>query len=298
MSRIFVFLFLASWSVFILSIGIPEIFPRLGACLGFYFLLPFIALLSLRYKAFKKLLWATILTLAGLVAINYMIWYFSNMDKNYNLLIRLYVVGLPLMAVAAGYTIAIHNFFVARGEEDRRRLKPFFGFLCASFMMPWVSCLLIIITLLIEKVKNINIIAYQVGLGCLITSGLILFIGARKISISTLDYYAQHIPRFAFDIRRIRRWLIIIGTCFLLSFSISLEPLRRDWLTWTESGIIFVVFMATLYRFGRIIFFPMQLQNQKLANHYLPGLSFQGIMIISFMIPVLWLATIILIKVI
>jgi len=300
--KIIVYGFLIVWTICLVYIGIPDIYQILGGSTGFYFLLPIIVCINLAYKKLSKLLWAIIFTLIVLIIVNYLYSYFINNSINFKSLTRVYVIWVPVCLILLGYALTMQNFIVFEKKdglprkEDIEAISNFSKFLLATFFIPLsLTIPFVFFSGSFPGIRNVNSLLYQIAMGWFIVGGLIFIFETRKIPIETLNYFAMPIDRFLIDTKKAKK-VLTISTLIFVIFSSSWEIYRAHWVMWIESVIVFLIYVLTLYRFGRIIFVPSTSSTQRPTNIYLPSIKSRRTIIIGviflglFFSIVLWAA--------
>ena len=140
-----IFGFIIIWVVCLIYIGIPDLFKMLGGSYVFFFLLPLIVSICTKYKEYAKLLWSIILTMFGIIVVNFLYSYFLYNYKNFNFFIRVYVVLIPVGCILLGYAFTLQSFLIfnkkdrIKKKEDIEALNYFSGFVVAIFTIPLLS---------------------------------------------------------------------------------------------------------------------------------------------------------------
>jgi hypothetical protein len=273
--NILIYIFLIVWATCIVYIGIPNIYKVLGGSTGFYFILPFVVCIILKYKALAKLLWSIVLTLVGLMVVNYLYSHFFCSYRDFQLLTKVYLIYAPIGCIWLGYACTLQYFLVKQEDlkrkEDIDALRYFAGFYVAALTVP-LSIIVPILDLL-KGLTNINSIGYQIGLSSLILGSLMFLYEVRKIPIETLNYFARPSYRFDANIDKFEKTLVI-GTLVFLVFSTYWEIFyRRQWIMWAETVIVFIIYLFVLYNFGKILFMPRVSDTQRPTRIYLPSIK-------------------------
>lgn len=286
--NILISLFLILWAICIVFFGIPELYNLLGGSTGLYFLLPLVVCVSFKYRALTKLVWSIILTLVGLIIVNALYSYFSFNHKELDFFTLTYVVSIPLGCVIAGYVLTIQSFLVFGEKENIEDLSYFGGFLVAVFIVP----LLCVIPYLdqLKELRNINNLGYQIALGGLIISGIVFLIETKDTTTEMLNYLAKPLVRFDTNVSKVRK-MLSIGVMLFLVICLHWEfNYRGDWIIWTETVFVFIIYIFVLYKFGKILFKTSDKSDHRLKAIYLPSIKSKRAAIIGAIFFTLYLS--------
>lgn len=294
-----VFGFIIIWALCLVYIGIPYLFKMLGGSYVFFFLLPLIVSICTKYKEYAKLLWSIVLTMFGIIVVNFLYSYFLYNYKNFNLFIRAYVVLIPVGCILLGYAFTLQSFLIfnkkdrINKKEDIEALNYFSGFVVAIFTIPLLSTISILLQF--RTLNNINSIGFQYALGSLILGGLIFLFEVRKIPIETLNYFSKlNHTKFNIDIRKVKKCLIIGMSIFIVFSFLNELEYRKHWVIWIETITIFVIYVIFFYLFSKTFFKPISIHQQRPAKIYLPSLkNRRNIIIIGFLFLVCFFSIII-----
>jgi hypothetical protein len=272
--------FLFFWALSFIYLGIPDTYKMLGGSTGFYFLLPLVASLHFICRYFAKLLWSFICILIGLIATNYLYSYFYYYDfKSFKLLSIVYIIYAPISFIIMGFVCTIQSLVEFKKKEDISSLRYFSALIVALFAIPP----LIIIPIL-DYLKNsiyIYNLGYQIALGTILAGGLIFLLDARKITLETLYYIAKPVHRFDVDRSKFKGVLIIGTLIFLICCTYWEIFYRNHWLIWSETVIIFSIYICMMFVFVRVIFIPAGSEIRRPKEVYLPSIKSKKTIIIA-----------------
>lgn len=177
----------------------------------------------------------------------------------------------------AGYVYSVY-FFLSDinnskflSDNKKKTLKNFVGFLVAVFWIPVLS--IIPILEILKSLRNINSIGYQIGLGGLITGGLLFLFEARKIPLEVLNYVSKPIERFEIDKRKIRNYLLFGIIVFFLVSSYWEVFYRGHYIMWLQTYSSIVIWVMILYEFGTVIVIPVEPYRIRSETIYLPSIK-------------------------
>lgn len=172
-------------------------------------------------------------------------------------------------------------------EKEKKSLRNFVGFLVAVFWIPVLS--IIPILELLKSLKNINSIGYQIALGGLITGGILFLFEANKIPLEVINYFSKPMERFDMDKRKIRNYLLF-GTIVFFFVSSYWEVLYRGhYIIWLQSYTTLVIWVMILYKFGTVIFIPIEPNRIRSEKVYLPSIKSRRTINIALLFFVLYI---------
>lgn len=265
------------WFLCFISIGIPDIFIILGGSVELFFIFPIIIILSLKFKPLPGLLLGFILTLASIILINYLYSYFLNVHKMKMIFIVIpYILILPAFSIYFGYTLTLFSIIgikknnLSVKEEDRKALSYFNGYFMACFFIPLSFVFAFIFN---YKESNILLIGYEIILGSILISSLVLFYELRKIPKKTLLYYRLASFKFNYDIRKVKKYIVVIILA-IIAFSFASEyEFRKQWIIWFETIAIFAVYILFLFEIFDILCMPATIEKSELNSGGLPSIK-------------------------
>jgi hypothetical protein len=201
-------------------------------------------------------------------------------------------IGIILIGVGATmqYFLPFDSMHTMKKKEDILTLRHYFVFLMLALMIP--TMLAIPIVDLLKGLDHINSISYLVILGLFTIGCLVIVLKTRKVSLETLNYFSKPIPRFNVDVKKAKKWLTSSIIVFVL-FSLGMEFIyRKQWLIWSETIISFIIYVFILFKFGAILFIPIQSNRDHQINTYLPSIkSKQTIFVILLLWVLLFIIT-------
>jgi hypothetical protein len=273
------FILFVIWIAVLYSIGIPNILSSLGGSAGFYFAIPLIIIVAVKFRELAKLIWCVILTLFGLIASNFFYSYLINHSKSINPILLIAIIWFSSLFILSGIALALHYFldFKNKGylnrkeKDDSEVLRYFSAFFTAIFHTPLLITIPIILG--VGRLKSAPDIGYQIAFGCLILGGTIFLIELIKVPIETLNYYAKPIPRFKADIKKIKKKFEIGILMFLVIFLYLEIKYRGFWIFGIETTILFIIFSILLYKFSTIFFIPFSETNERPVQTDLPSMK-------------------------
>jgi len=281
-------LFNLAWAAIFLYFGIRDLQTILGGTICFFYFLPIIAILTLRYREYAKILWSVNLTFIGIVLVNYLHSYFSIHSITINFLVLAYVIFIPFSFVFYGYLYLIQSLLVSpksrviENSEDMKTFKYFRAYTTLMISVPIILTLPIIDCF--GHNKDIVSNGFEVASGLFISTMLMLLMQSRKISKETINYFAKPIPRTMWSLEKVKK-IISIGTIVFIIFSAINElKIRQHWFIWSESIAILVMNILVLLKFGQVIFMPINIQGERPINFYFPVLKNRIITIITLSI--------------
>ena len=260
------------WVLCCICIGISNIFSILGGMSILFFLIPLVAAICILNNTFSKLLLSIILTMSGLIFVNYTYAYFLHNDKNYALLIRLYIVLIPVCCVLVGYGCTISsliNFKQDNIDNDiSTALSRFSGYFVAILTIPLLSTVSII-----ACYNTIHSLDYQVALGSLIIGSLFLLFEIKKIPIETIGFLIKPTFKINVNIAIVKKWIVFCTLIITIFSALNEYEHRGYWVIWSESIILFIIYLLFLYHFCKIFFKPFCLSNQRPNEINLPSIK-------------------------
>lgn len=283
-------LFSLLWTFVFLFIGITDLHRMLGGMVIIFYILPIIAVLSLKYKELASTIWSMILMFSGFLIINYLHSFFIYKHIKFNIVILCYVIYMPVSFVLFGFWFLIQSFLKSIHSEQYREpgdsdiMKNFSGFMSLTIISP----MLIIISFLInfENNYNINSMGYEIGMGAAVVTHLYFLLESCSVTDKTLNYFAKHFQRYNIDLKKVRKYLLIC-TCIIITISLLDELYYREhWIIWGETIILFIISNILLFRFGKVIFMPSVKEDERPDKLYMPSVKSTktiGIMIVLFM---------------
>jgi len=272
------------WALIFLYFGILDLQKTLGGAICFFYFLPIIAFLALRYKDYAKILWSINSTFIGIVLVNYLHSYFSIHFININILKLAFVIFIPLSFIFCGYFYLLLSILipdvseVSKNSEDTKAFKYFISY--ATLMMSVPVILVLPLMSCIGHNKNVINNSFEIVSGVFVFTILLLLYKSRKIPKETINYFSRPIPRLSSSVEKVKI-IICIGTLIFIILSAGYElKIRQHWLIWSESIAILVVNIMILLKFGLIIFMPINVQRERPSNFYFPVLKKDIIVII------------------
>ncbi len=282
----------AGWTAFFICNGLEGLHKILGGSALLYWLFPVIpAGLFSHNREVHKLTWSIMLTVIGLIAVNYMDFYYMNFLYDCPLLFKIYPVFLPPFFISLGFMTTTLSIVKTKApfqliEEDRIVLKNFEVFLVAVMC---ISCYGLLPFLFLEKSQYSKFLSgYSVVLITTVISSLYLLYEIRKVDVKTINYYARTFPRFIKEINIKPRYIYVIIIFFVIVSFGDEYSYRGNWTLWTETMLLFLTYVALLSRLSRILF--QTVVTERPDRVYMPsGLSRKTIalLIIVFILSML-----------
>lgn len=278
------------WTFVFLFIGIIDLYKMLGGMMIFFYMLPIISLLSLKYKELASTVWSVIMIFSGFIVVNYLHSYFIYEHTDFHLFVIFYVIMMPVCLIQLGFMSLIQSFFKSiynmqyKEPGDLDIIKSFFGFMSLTITLPMI----IVISLLIyfEKYYNINSMGYEIGMGAAIVIYLYFLLESCSVKDETLNYFAKPFHRYNIEFKKVKKYLLI-GACIVITISLLDELYyRKHWTIWGETIILFIISNILLFRFGKVVFTPRLTEDERPDKLYLPSVKSSktmGIMIVLFM---------------
>lgn len=266
------------WFLCFISIGIPDIFIILGGSVELFFILPIIIILSFKFKPLPGLLLGFILTLAGIILINYLYSYFLNIHKMKMMFIVIpYILILPAFFIIFGYAFTLFSIIGIKKnnlnikEEDRKELSYFTGYFMACFSIPLSFVLAFLFNY--KEGNNILLIGYEIVLGSMLMSSLVLFYELRKVPKKTLLYYRLVSFKFNTNLKKVKKYIVVI-ILVIVAFSFTSEfTFRKQWIIWFETIAIFAVYILFLFEIVDILCMPAAIEENELNSDRLPSIK-------------------------
>lgn len=289
--NIIAFIFLLGWTSILIYSGMPQLFEILGGISWFYFAVAFLVCMTLGNKLPQKLLWSIVLTMIGFILVNCCYSYFMFNNRDLTILVRSYLMFTPISIILIGIGATMQYFLPFDGmqtikkKEDVLTLRHYYVFVMSALLIP--TMLAIPIVDLLKGLDNINSISYLIILGLFAIGCLVIVLQTRKVSLETLNYFSKPIPRFDVDAKKVKKWLTSSIVVFVL-FSLGMELIyRKQWFIWSETIISFIIYVFILFKFGAILFIPIQsnIDHQININTYLPSIKNKQTI---FVIVLLW----------
>jgi hypothetical protein len=257
----------------------------------FYLILPIIVIFPIAYRELAKILWSVILTIVGFFIVNYLFSYFFLSPKSYHFLISIYIIYLSIGCILFGYIFTLQSFLPIGTRDtiertpDTDAIRYFNGFFVAIFLLPLFTTMSSLA--FYGKVHEIYSLSfgYQYALGSLIFGGVIFLLEFLRVPIKTLNYFSKPLYRFKADKSKITKYLII-GMIIFLIFSATNElQFRRNWILWSETMILFILYFSLILKLGAILYEPTPSSMKKPSEVKLPSLKDKGnAILIGFLI--------------
>jgi hypothetical protein len=266
--------FVILWSTILIYFGFTNLRGMLGGAIWFFYILPFIFVLSPHNKDYAKVLWSIAATFIGIVAVNYLHSYFNIHYFNFHLLILAYVIFVPFSFIFLGCYCSIQSFLLpvtSKEIENDENMEKFRYFMGYYFLMITVTMgLTVPLLMYFGSYKNVNSIAFEISSFVFALGMLSVLFESRKISKETVNYFAKPIRRLNMNVKKVRK-IIIIGTLlFIICSAIDELKSRQHWLIWFGSIAILLTNVSLLCKFGQIIFLPINNKKERPDNFYLP----------------------------
>lgn len=281
---IIVSIFTLIWILSFIYIGVADIHIMLGGVVVFFYMLPIASFLSLKYRELAAVIWSKILILSGFVIVNYLHSYFMTKHVDINFFMLIYVILIPVWFVLCGFFYMIQSFLQSvhakqyKEPGDTKIIKYFLG-----FMALLIGASLLIVVPLLDYFGNrqdINSIGYEVGMGAAVITFLYFLLESRRVTDETLNYFARPFHRYRVNLKKIKKYLILV-TCIFITISLLDELYyRKHWMIWGETIILFIISNIVLFRFGKVIFMPPISANERPDKMYLPSVRSKRTVII------------------
>jgi len=264
------------WSLPFIVFDIQHIFTMLGGSFELYILLPIIAALGLTRKTSSRLIWSILLTIFGLVLINYAHSYFLLNHIEFKPIKRIYVVLIPIVIILSGFLYTYYSFISVRrlknkNRNDNRKVIANFN---ALFTLLFILPLFFTIPILFRSNTffNINSLGYNVALAGFLISGFLFLFEVRKIPMSTIHYFTKPIEKIDVNFKKMKKYLLIL---FIILFILSIGKefiYRKHWLIWSETIFILIIYFLMLMKLTEVLFAPKELPDNGITNIYLPSI--------------------------
>jgi hypothetical protein len=281
-------IFIVLWSAIFIAFGVMQLKIMLGGSIWFFYILPLLFLLSSYNKDYAKITWSIASTFIGIVVVNYLHSYFIIHYFNFNIMALVYVIFVPFSLIFLGSCLSIQTFLLPvtskqiENYEDMEKFRYFIGYL--FFMISVAMALTIPLLFYLESCKTVNSIAFEICSFVFALGMLSVLFESRNISKETINYFAKSIPRINFNARKALK-LITIGTIVFIIFSAIDELISRGhWLIWSGSMAILVTNISLLYKFGQVIFLPINNQRERPNNFYLPLMKSKVFIVTAFLL--------------
>jgi hypothetical protein len=287
---IIISIFSLLWTFAFLFMGIADLYKMLGGAVIFFYMLPIIAFLSLKYRELASTVWSVIAIFSGFIIVNYLHSYFMYKYIDIHFFILFYVICTPVYFVLFGFWFLIQSFLKSihdvqyKEPGDSNVIKFFFGFMSLTITAP-----MMIVVPLLDYFGNrydINSMGYEIGMGAAIITYLYFLVQFSSVNNETLNYFAKPFHRYNIDLKKVRKYLLI-GACIIIAVSLLDELYyRKHWIIWGETITLFIISNILLFRFGKVIFMPRVTGDERPDNPYLPSVKSAktiGIFIILFL---------------
>lgn len=289
MINIIVYTFLIVWAVLFIYIGLPDLNIMLGGGTGFYLSLPLVASVVFKSKKLFGLSCAFILTLIGLILINYLYSYFLYNNLVIPIIALIYIIIIPIGIIWFGFVYLIQYFLLlkrsdAKTEEDKEYISNFSMFIVATFVyqLPIICSVLIFFSHSAEA-NNINSLGYLVALTCSLFGSLLLLYKVSKIPEGTRCYFSKQPYSFNGNIHKFKKSAVISIFVFLVFSTFWEISYRGHWLIWAESVIVVIIFVTLLSRLINILFTPFSSSSRRPIQIHLPSIKDKTSIIMGFL---------------
>jgi len=256
----FAITFIIMWSCFVVIMGVPEIFYKLGGATGLFLFLPVLFIFSLKFIAMRSVFHSILFTIVSLLPFNYFCYYFANNIIEINFIIHIYLIALPVSLVSITIFITISNFMPLSVQTDfllvREDAKMYGRFMQFLFALLFFSLSIYIpFIVMIDGMNTFD--GLQISLAGLIIGGIVFLLLTRKTSVQTFNYFAKPITRIKTDVKIVKQ-KYFLTLLFLLTFCTYFELYyRKLWMTWWETAAFLVIYSMILLKFGEIVFYPV-----------------------------------------
>lgn len=281
--------FLLLWVIFLIYVGIPDIYKILGGTFGLFLLYPILVFMHYRFAEYRKLVWIFVLTIVGLIIANYSYYYFLNSMTKSSKLLYIVITAIPISWVITGYLLGIEVFIEPNAFKNNIIIRNFRLYCLTIMLVPFYCAIPLLIEL--GKIAKLELYGMQSLLGGLITSGLVLLIGTGKITLEEMKYVSVPINGTNFTIKKAKKFALI-GIAAILLLSTYWEIYRGEWLVWAETATVFILYVFLQFRFTRIICASQKELNAP-SKYNFPSLKDKKSIILGLALLMLFLTLII-----
>ncbi len=265
---------LIPWSIYLILFGVPELHKILGGSFALIVLYPVVILAQVKYKEYRSVAWMFLLTLIGLIAVNHIYSFLLVHPLHLELagycILFGTILGTTLALVIVGYMGSCDGFVEwekRQNHEIYKKYVMFNGQIGAIYM-----ALSILPSPFIWSKAGNYMLSIKSGLWCVMVFGVVMLITTRKVTIEEIEYFAKPINRIELNLDKVKKYLFVGIIIFVLN-SALLEISRGQWLLWSETIILFAIYISLQFRFAKIMFLPKPVEITKPALYNFPTLN-------------------------
>lgn len=286
----FPLIFLIPWVLFLVYVGIPDIYKILGGTFGFFSLYPIIVFIHYKFVEYRKLLWIFVLTMSGLTVANHIYYYLLYSEIKIPSLAYVVISAIPISWVITGYLLGIEIFIKPERFKDNIVLKNFRLYCIIAMLMPFYCVIPILIEL--NKLNKMEVYGMQLFFGGIITSGLLLLIETAKITLEEMEYFSIYTKNINIPVDKAKRF-VLAGIAIVLLLSTYWEMYRGEWLLWAETATVFVLYVFLQFRFAKVIFVSKQTAQNKPSKYNFPSIKNKKSIVLGLILLALFLSIVI-----
>lgn len=286
-NKFFALASLVLWAVVYMYIGVPKIYSLMGGSFGLFALYPILIFAHFKFYEYRKILWLSILTLFGLIGINSVYSILAMHNIKLSTLAYILIVVIPLSWVITGYMASMEVFIEHEDFKKNKVLKNYGLYCLAVILIPLYSVLIIFSIVKFDNAVYLN--GIKLLLGAIITSGIVLLLASRKISLSELELFSPKVEKKNVNINKATRYLYS-GMVIVLFLSSYWEFYRHEWVLWSETATVFVLYVLFQYIFAKIIFTPKKNNDFPIDESSFPSIKSKKSIAVGLVFWVLFLS--------